>query len=132
MFGDIGSWWRNAFSKCSGCIRVIFSHCIVYLYSAQYLHVLQDSKRYMTHRTVQVQSNSQITDIPETERQRLKDDHVSTSLRFLNLPLGTGPNDREPLFEGVIRATMCLPVPGYKPTFSMFLGEWVTRQATVT
>ena len=46
----------------------------LYLYSAQYLHVLQDSKRYMTHKNVQVQSNSQITDIPLTERQRLKDD----------------------------------------------------------
>ena len=44
----------------------------LYLYSAQYLHVLQDSKRYTTHPTVQVQSNSQITDIPLTERQMLK------------------------------------------------------------
>ena len=41
----------------------------------QYLHVLQNSKRYMFHLTVQVQSNSQVTDIPLTERQRLKDDH---------------------------------------------------------
>ena len=40
----------------------------LYIYSAQYLHVLQDSKRYMTHPTVQIQSNSQITDIPLTER----------------------------------------------------------------
>ena len=45
----------------------------LYLYTAQYFHVLQDSKRYMTHSTVQVQSNSQGTDIPPTERQRLKD-----------------------------------------------------------
>ena len=28
---------------------------IVYLYSAQYLHILQDSKRYLTNPTVQVQ-----------------------------------------------------------------------------
>ena len=28
--------------------------CILYLYSAQYLHVLQDSKRYMTHLTAQM------------------------------------------------------------------------------
>ena len=28
---------------------------IMYLYSAQYLHILQDSKRYLTHPTVQVQ-----------------------------------------------------------------------------
>ena len=60
----------------------------LYLYSAQYLHLLQDSEGYMTHPTVQVQSDSQFTDIPLTEKQRLKDDHLSTSLRFFNLLLG--------------------------------------------
>ena len=45
---------------------------IMHLYSEQYLHALQDSKRYMTHPTVQ--SNSQITDIPLTERHSLMDD----------------------------------------------------------
>ena len=30
-------------------------YCIVYLYSAQYLHILQDSKRYLTNPTIQVQ-----------------------------------------------------------------------------
>ena len=55
------------------------SFSYLYLYSVQYLHVMQDSKAYMTHPTVQVQSKSQITDIPQTERQRLKDDHLSTS-----------------------------------------------------
>ena len=70
----------------------------LYLYSVQYLHVLQDSKRYMTHLSVQVQSNSQVTDIPLTETQRLKDDHLSTSLRFFNLSLGIAPNDRGPPF----------------------------------
>ena len=74
------------------------SEFFLYLYSAQYLHVLQDSKCYMTHSTVQVQSNSQITDIPLTERQRLMDDLLSTSLRFFNLPQGIGPNDRGPSF----------------------------------
>ena len=43
----------------------------------------------MSHPTVQVQSNSQITDIPISERQRLKDDDLS---------LGIGPNDRGPPF----------------------------------
>ena len=28
---------------------------VMYLYSAQYLHILQDSKRYLTNSTVQVQ-----------------------------------------------------------------------------
>ena len=72
---------------------MIVLYCIWFLYSAQYLHVLQDSKDYKTHPTAQVQSNSQITDIPLTERQRLKDDNLSTSLRFFNLSLGIGPND---------------------------------------
>ena len=36
----------------------------LYLYSAQYLHVLQDSKRYMTHPTVKVKANAQVTGIP--------------------------------------------------------------------
>ena len=35
-----------------------------------------------------------VTDIPLTERQRLKDVLLSTSLRIFNLPLGIGPNDR--------------------------------------
>ena len=52
----------------------------------------------MTDSTVQVQSNSQITYIPLTERQRLKDDHLSMSLNFFNLQLGIGPNDRGPPF----------------------------------
>ena len=74
-------------------------YCIVYLYSAQYLHILQDSKRYLNNPTVQVQPpNWQVTDIPLTGRYRLKDDHLSTSLRFFNLPLETGPNDRRPPF----------------------------------
>ena len=59
-----------------------------YLYSAQYLHILQDSKHCITHSIVQVQSNSQITDILLTERQRLKDDHISTSLRFFKPTTG--------------------------------------------
>ena len=73
--------------------------CILYfcIYT-QYLHILQDSKRYMTHPTVQVHSNSQITDIPLTERQRLKDEHLSTSLRFFNLPQRIEHNDRGPPF----------------------------------
>ena len=33
----------------------IVLYCIVYLYSAQYLHILQDSKRYLANPTVQVQ-----------------------------------------------------------------------------
>ena len=75
-----------------------YSILYLFLYSVQDVHILQDSKHYVTHSTVQVQSNSQITDIPLTERQRLKDDHLLTSLRFFNLPLGIEPNDRGPLF----------------------------------
>ena len=70
----------------------------LYLYSVQYPYVLQDSKHYMIHWPVQVQSNSQITDIPLTERQRLKDNSLSTSLKFFNLPDRMEPNDRGPPF----------------------------------
>ena len=52
------------------------------LFSAQYLHVLQDSQHYLTHLAVPVQHNSQVTDIPLTERWRLKGHHVSISLFF--------------------------------------------------
>ena len=34
---------------------IIIIIIIMYLYSAQYLHILQDSKRYLTNPTVQVQ-----------------------------------------------------------------------------
>ena len=39
-------------------------------------------------------SSSQVTDIPLTERQRLKDDHLLTSLWFFSMPLEIGHNDR--------------------------------------
>ena len=52
----------------------------------------------LAHLTVRVQPISQVTDISLTERQRLKDDHFSMSLRFFSLPLGIGPNDRGPQF----------------------------------
>ena len=74
------------------------SYIVLYLYSVQYLHIVQDSKHYITNLTAQVQPNSQVTDIPLSERLRLKDDHLSTPLRFFSLPLGTGPNERGPPF----------------------------------
>ena len=36
-------------------IYTYFLNSIVYLYSAQYFHVLQDSKHYLTNPTAQVQ-----------------------------------------------------------------------------
>ena len=57
-----------------------FCVCICIYTQHNYLHVLQDSKCYLTHSIVQVQSNSHITDIPLTQRQRLKYDHLSSSL----------------------------------------------------
>ena len=50
----------------------------------------------MAHATAQVQHKSQITGIPLTKRQRLKDNHLSMALRFFSLHLGIGPNDRGP------------------------------------
>ena len=81
----------------------------------------------MSFPIAQVQFNSEITDIAITERQRLKDDHLSKSLRFFNLPLGTGPNDRGPPFYVAIQATMYVPVPGTEPTSSVFLGKCVSH-----
>ena len=83
----------------------------------------------MTHPTVQVQPNTQVTDIPLTERQRPKGDHFF--LRFFILPLWIGPSDRGPPFQVVIQPTMYLPVPGIEPTSPVFLGESVTHKATV-
>ena len=72
--------------------------------------------------------NSQVTDIPLNERQRLRDDYLSTSLRFFSLTLGIEPNDRgRPPFKVVTRATMYLPVPGFEPVYSVFLEECVTH-----
>ena len=77
----------------------------------------------MTHPTVEVQPNSQSTDIPQTERHRLKDDHLSTSLRFFNLRLGIGPNASGPPFKVVIRGTMYPPLSGIEPTSYVLLGK---------
>ena len=40
--------------------------------------------------------NSLVTDIPPTKRQWIKDDHLSISMRFFSLPLGTGSGGRGP------------------------------------
>ena len=77
--------------------------------------LLQDSKHYLTHLTAQVQSTRSLT-----ERQRLKDDHLSTPLRFFSLLLGIGSNDRGLPFYMVNGATMYLPVPRFEPMSSVF------------
>ena len=59
----------------------------------QYFQILQDSKCHLTHPTAQVQPSTQVPDITLTERQRLKDDNLSMTLRFCSLSLRTGPND---------------------------------------
>ena len=74
-------------------------YCIVYLYSAQYLHILQDSKRYLTHLTAQVQSQIASNWHSPNWKIEVHHDHLSTSLRFFSLPLGIGPNDRGPPFK---------------------------------
>ena len=79
----------------------------------------------------QEESNSQITNIPPTRRHRLKDDHLSMSLRFFNLPLGIEPNDEDCHFKWSSEPLCIWPVPGFEPTSSVFLGECVTHQATV-
>ena len=83
--------WQRIQTIFKGKGQIWVRYPYLYLFSAQYLLVLQDSKYYITHPTVQ--SNS---DNPLSERQRLKNDHLSTSVRFFNLPLGIGPSDRGP------------------------------------
>ena len=63
----------NAFIMQSQIFLYLF---FMYLYSVEYLHVLQDTKCYFIDPTVQVQPDSQVTDIPLTERQRIMDDHL--------------------------------------------------------
>ena len=50
---------KNAFKFPFGIFRSVLStivlYCIVYLYSAQCLHVPQDQKRYLANQTAQVQ-----------------------------------------------------------------------------
>ena len=58
------------------------------------MQVPQLFKLCLTRPTAQGQPNSSVTDITLTDRQRLKDDHLSTSSRFFNLPLGIGWSDR--------------------------------------
>ena len=46
------SFWHCDSAKLNSSYIIII---IMYLYSVQYLHILQDSKRYLTNPTVQVQ-----------------------------------------------------------------------------
>ena len=51
---------KTKITKKKGKLKITFSRfvffCIfMYLYSAQYLHILQDSKHYLTHLTAEVQ-----------------------------------------------------------------------------
>ena len=51
-------FYRNSeqvYFETKGLRSIIIIIVIMYLYSAQYLHILQDSKRYLTNPTVQVQ-----------------------------------------------------------------------------
>ena len=80
---DRGEIYRDSdwVSNSSTGSSFVFSKQLIvlclYLYSVQYLNVVQDSKHYMTHPTAQVVSNSQVTDIPPTGIQRFNDDHLS-------------------------------------------------------
>ena len=72
---------------------------------------------------------SSVIDIPQTERQSLRDDHLSISLVFFNLPLGIGFNDGR-------RTNLCshpnhyvLPVPGLEHRSSVFLAKYIHQAA---
>ena len=62
-----------------------------------------------------------MTDILLTERQSVGDDHLSTSLRFFNLPLEIGPKwQRTVIIVGHLEHYYFLAVPGIKPRSSAF------------
>ena len=50
FMGYFGTQWMtlNEELQCQMCVRLYFVFVCMYLYSAQYLHILQDSKRYLT------------------------------------------------------------------------------------
>ena len=58
----------------------------------------------------------------------MKDDHLSMNLNF---PVEKILNDRRQPCLVLIRATMYLPVSGFDPRSSVFLGECVTPYVTV-
>ena len=74
--------------------------------------------------------SSLVTDIILTERQRIRDDHSSMSLRFFRMPLGIGSKDRGQQFEVVIQAIKYLPITGIEP-MSCVPRACITHQATV-
>ena len=117
----------KTFSQLTQCP---FTGTLLLLYSLQYLNILQAGLKVLFDPSdwTKYSPSSQVTCIPLTERQRLKDDHLSTSFRFFSLPLGIGPNDRGPPFKLVIQATIYLLVLGFEPTSSVFLGECVTHK----
>ena len=61
-------------------------------------------------------SSSPVTVIPLTEIQKLKDDHSSKPL-YIEL------TDRSPPSYVVTQVTLSLPVPGFKPSSDVILGE---------
>ena len=85
------------------CTFVLY---IYYLYNFSLCYKTQSAS--LPTRLQKYSKSSQVTDIPKTERQRLKDDNSSTSLMFFRLPLDIGPDDRVPAFYIIVQATMCL------------------------
>ena len=75
---------KEFFKLGSMCFFGKIVYCIVLCIYTQHNISMYYMTHYMTHPTVQVQPNSQVIDIPLTERQKLKDDHLSMSLRFFS------------------------------------------------
>ena len=60
-------YWNLPISRISSYPILTVQGIVLCINSAQYIHALQDSKHYLAHTTVQVQHNSQVTDIPLSE-----------------------------------------------------------------
>ena len=71
--------------------------------------------------------SSLATDIPLTERQRLRDGHLSMPMRFFSSPTGIGPESQLIAIISGHPSPKYLLVSGIEPKSSVFLVECVTH-----
>ena len=91
-------------------LSLLYAHPIIYCTVHLYSEITAEIKALLDSSWLhKYNPSSQVTDIPLTERQMFKDDHLSTSQRFFSLPFGIGPNDRRLPFLVAVQATIFLP-----------------------
>ena len=113
-------WWRlSAINvrirldkiKLHKTICLVLCYCL-YSYHHSNTSFIQDWQMlFDPSKMYKYSPRSLVTDIPLTERQSLRDDHKSTFLRFFNLPLWIGSNDRWLPFYEVIKTAIFIGYP---------------------